>query len=139
MDVETAAAAALALPGVTEADHHGRRSFRVGGGKVLATVPADGVLNVMVGADLAQAVSAHPGLELLWWGKQLSGVRVELAGVDPVLLDELLHDAWSRRVPPSARWCSAPGEGAEHQARRTTCRRAAPGTRSECEADGTRA
>jgi hypothetical protein len=103
MDVETAVAAALALPGVTEADHHGRRSFRVGGGKVLATVPADGVLNVMVGEDLAHAASAQPGVELLWWGKQLSGVRVELADVDPVLLEELLHDAWARRAPAALR------------------------------------
>ena len=105
-----AAAAALALPGVTEADHHGRRSFRVGGGKVLATVWSEDVLNVMVGEDLAHAVSAQPGVELLWWGKQLSGVRVELAHVDPGLLDELLHDAWARRVPadPKARQESPP-------------------------------
>jgi hypothetical protein len=84
-------------------EHHGRRSFRVGGGKVRATVPADGVLNVMVGADLAHAVSAQPGVDLVWWGKQLSGVRVELAAVDPGLLDELLHDAWGRRAPAALR------------------------------------
>ena len=103
MDVEQAVAAALALPGVTEADHHGRRSFRVGGGKVLATIPEDGVLNVMVGEDLAHAASAQPGVELLWWGQKLSGVRVELAAVDPALLDELLHDAWDRRAPAALR------------------------------------
>ena len=123
MDVGTAAAAALALPGVTETDHHGRRSFRVGGGKVIATVWSEDVLNVMVGEDLAHAVSAQPGVELLWWGKHLYGVRVELAHVDPDLLDELLHEAWARRAPgalrarqesPPGSWCSAPGEGAEH-------------------------
>jgi hypothetical protein len=103
MDVETAAAAALALPGVTEADHHGRRSFRVGGGKVLATVWTDDVLNVMVGEDLAHAASAQPGVELLWWGQKLSGVRVELAVVDPALLEELLQDAWSLRGPAALR------------------------------------
>jgi hypothetical protein len=103
MDVDRAAAAALALPGVTEADHHGRRSFRVGGGKVLATVPADGVLNVMVGQELAHAVTAQPGIQLLWWGRKLSGVRVELADVEPALLDELLHDAWARRAPVALR------------------------------------
>jgi hypothetical protein len=103
VDLETAVAAALALPGVTEADHHGRRSFRVGAGMVLATIPEDGVLNVMVDEDLAHAVSAQPGVELLWWGKQLSGVRVELAAVDPALLDELLHDAWARRAPAALR------------------------------------
>jgi hypothetical protein len=103
MDLDAAVAAVLALPGVTEADHHGRRSFRVGGGKVLATVPSDGVLNVMVGEDLAHAASAQPGVELLWWGQRLSGVRVGLAVVDPALLDELLHDAWSRRAPAALR------------------------------------
>ena len=103
MLIEDAVAAALALPGVSEADHHGRRSFRVGAGKVLATVPADGVLNVMVGEDLAHAVSAQPAVELLWWGKQLSGVRVELVDVDPALLEELLLDAWTSRAPAALR------------------------------------
>ena len=103
MDVDAAVAAALELPGVTEADHHGRRSFRVGEGKVLATLPADGVLNVMVGEDLAHAVTARPGVELLWWGKRLSGVRVTLSAVGPALLEELLEDAWARRVPAALR------------------------------------
>ena len=97
MDADEAAAAALALPGVTEADHHGRRSFRVAGTKVLATMPDDGVLNVMVADDLAHAVCTQPGVRLLMWGQRLSGVRVELAEIDPDLLEELLHDAWSRR------------------------------------------
>jgi hypothetical protein len=102
MELTEAVDAVLALPGVTEADHHGRRSFRVGGGKVVATVPADGVLNVMVGEDLARAVISD-GVELLWWGRTLSGVRVELAAVDPVVLEELLEDAWSRRAPAGLR------------------------------------
>ena len=103
MDAEAAAALALGLPGVTEADHHGRRSFRVGGTKVLATVPDDGVLNVMVGEDLAHAVGTQPGVRLLMWGQRLSGVQVRLAEVDPDLLEELLHDAWSRRAPVALR------------------------------------
>jgi hypothetical protein len=103
MDVDAAAAAALALPGVTEAEHHGRRSFRVSGRKVMATVPTDGVLNVMVGAELAHAAAAQPGVEPLWWGSTLSGVRVELGAVDPALLDVLLEDAWARRAPASLR------------------------------------
>ena len=103
MDTAQAAELALALPGVTEADHHGRRSFRVGAGKVLATVPEDGVLNVMVGEDLARGVSAQPGVELLWWGQRLSGVRVQLAVVEPALLEELLLDAWSHKAPAALR------------------------------------
>ena len=99
MDVEEAAAAALVLPGVTEADHHGRRSFRVAGTEVLATVPADGELNVLVGEDLARAAATRPGVELLLWGATLSGVRVAPADVDPALQDDLLDDAWRRRPP----------------------------------------
>jgi hypothetical protein len=105
MDVASAAQLALALPGVTEADHHGRRSFRVGNGKVVATVPEDGVLNVLVGEDLARAVTAGEpaGVTLLWWGRKLSGVRVELSTADPGLLEQLLEDAWSRRAPAALR------------------------------------
>ena len=103
MDLDRAVAAALALPGVIEADHHGRRSFRVGAGAVLATVPADGVLNVLVGDELARAASAQPGVALLTWGASTPGVRVDLAVVDPGLLDGLLHAAWCRRAPASLR------------------------------------
>ena len=103
MDVEAAAALALALPGVVRADHHGRQSFRGGAGTVIATVWAEDQLNVMVGEEQAHAHSAQPGVELLWWGKKLSGVRVQLSVVDPALLEELLHDAWSRRAPAALR------------------------------------
>ena len=99
MELDQAVAAVLALPGVTEADHHGRRSFRIGAGRVLATVPADGVLNVLVGEDLARALSARPGVTLLTWGASVPGVRVDLAAVDPAVLDELLHAAWLRHAP----------------------------------------
>ena len=54
MRLDDAVAVLFALPGTYEADHHGRRSFRVGNGAVLATVPEDGVLNVLVDADLAR-------------------------------------------------------------------------------------
>ena len=103
MDLDHAVAAALALPGVTEADHHGRRSFRVGAGKVLASVPADGVLNVLVGEELARAVAGQPGCALLTWGASTPGVRVDLAAVESALLEELLQTAWLRRAPAALR------------------------------------
>jgi hypothetical protein len=105
MELAAAVDAVLALPGVTEAGHHGRRSFRVGGGKVVATVPAAAVLNVMIGEDLARAVTAgdQAGVQLLRWGRRISGVRVELAAVDPALFEELAADAWSRRAPAALR------------------------------------
>jgi hypothetical protein len=100
---DDAVAAVLTLPGTYEADHHGRRSFRVGKGKVLVTVPSDGVLNVMVDDDLARASGGASGVDLLWWGQKLSGVRVEVAAVDPGLLEELVEAAWRRRAPPALR------------------------------------
>jgi len=97
-----ARALALALPEVVEADHHGRPSFRVAG-RVLATVPDEAAWNVMVGESEAHAAQAHPGCALLWWGRRLSGVRVELAEVDAALLAELLDEAWHRRAPARLR------------------------------------
>jgi hypothetical protein len=90
---------ALALTEVMEADHHGRNSFRLGT-SVLATVPDEDGLNVMLGESEARAAEAeHPACSLLWWGKQLSGVRVDLAGADAALLRDLLDEAWRRRAP----------------------------------------
>ena len=103
MEFDDALGTVLALPGVYEADHHGRRSFRVGDGKVLATVPETGVLNVLVDDDRARSAAGAPGIDLLWWGKRLSGVRVEVADVDPALLEELLEAAWRRRAPTALR------------------------------------
>ena len=103
MEFDDALAAVLALPGAYEADHHGRRSFRVGDGKVLVTVPEHGVLNVLVDDDLARSAAGAPGVDLLSWGQRLSGVRVEVADVDPALLEELLEAVWRRRSPDARR------------------------------------
>jgi hypothetical protein len=90
---------ALALPEVSEADHHGRASFRLGT-SVLATVPDEDGLNVMLGESEARAAEAEsPACSLLWWGKKLSGVRVELAAADAALVRDLLEEAWRRRAP----------------------------------------
>ena len=90
---------ALALPEVTEADHHGRHSFRLGTA-VLATVPDEHGLNVMVAESEARAaVAASPACSLLWWGKKLSGVRLDLAVADADLVGDLLEEAWRRRAP----------------------------------------
>ena len=92
-------ALALALPGVAEADHHGRASFRVEG-KILATLPDEDTVNAMVGEDEARAAAQeHPDCcALLWWGRRLSGVRVELHSAPPDLVAELLQEAWHRRA-----------------------------------------
>ncbi|TFV87986.1 hypothetical protein [Blastococcus sp. CT_GayMR16] len=90
---------ALALPEVTEADHHGRPSFRLGT-SVLATVPDDALLNVMVAESEAHAfASESAACALLWWGKRLSGVQVDLNAADAALVADVLEEAWRRRAP----------------------------------------
>jgi hypothetical protein len=91
---------ALSLPEATEEPHHDRSSFRVNQ-KIFATVPDATHLNVMAGEDeTALAVAENPsGCAELWWGKRLSGVRVDLDHVDPELLTELLTESWRRRAP----------------------------------------
>jgi hypothetical protein len=93
-------ALALALPGVTEQPHHERTSFRVAG-KIFATMPPhDETLNVMLSEEDARAAAeASDGVDLLWWGRRLAGVRVVLGPVDPSVVAELLQDAWHRRAP----------------------------------------
>jgi hypothetical protein len=92
---------ALALPDTTEAPHHQRTSFRVAG-KIFATMPPEGdSVNVLLDEEEARAAAEESPdwVELLWWGKQLSGVRVDLAQADADILTELLEDAYRRRAP----------------------------------------
>jgi hypothetical protein len=91
---------ALALPETTEQPHFERTSFRVAG-KIFATMLPDGqTVNVLLGEEDARAAAeATDGVELLWWGRRLSGVRAELGEIDPDVLAELLEEAWYRRAP----------------------------------------
>jgi hypothetical protein len=92
---------ALALPDTTEAPHHQRTSFRVAG-KIFATMPPErDSVNVLLDEEEARAAAEESPdwVELLWWGKQLSGVRVDLAQADADILTELLEDAYRRRAP----------------------------------------
>ena len=91
---------ALALPESVEQGHFGNPSFRVRG-KILATVPDDLHLNVMIDPfDVDAAVLAEPDCcEELWWGRELTGVRVSLRNAPPAMVEALLHAAWKRRAP----------------------------------------
>jgi hypothetical protein len=92
---------ALSLPESAEAPHHDMTSFRVAG-KIFATMPPDeGRVHVFVGeADVHAYCAEFPGaVEELWWGKKLSGCRVELSRATAPLLRELLTEAWRRRAP----------------------------------------
>src|SRR4051812_40220747 len=88
-------ALALALSDTVELPHHERTSFRVDG-KIFATMDGLGV-NVMLDEEPARAAASDPGVELLWWGRKLSGVRVPLADADRTVVAELLDEAWRRR------------------------------------------
>jgi hypothetical protein len=96
---EQARAAARALPEAVEADHRGRASFRVGG-RIFATVPAPGRLNVMFDeAGIRTYVERdRRAYSEVWWGKRLAAVAVELAHVEPAALGELLADAWEQKA-----------------------------------------
>ena len=93
---------ALALPEAVEQDHFGRPSFRVRG-RIFATLPDAEHLNVMLDVfDADGAVRKYPSsCEELWWGKKLSGVRVDLHAATPDLMRELLAAAWRRKAPSS--------------------------------------
>ena len=102
---------ALSLPGTSEQPHFELTSFRVGS-RIFATVPPGGEhIHLFLPEGLARSAALdHPGsVELLWWGRRLSGVRIrlhstdgqagELAGASPDLLDGLLVEAWRRKAP----------------------------------------
>lgn len=103
VSAEHAAALAVGLPEATEADHHGRRSFRVGG-RIFATLWDPTHLNVMLDEDgIRTAAQAHPGAcAEFWWGRRLAAVQVDLDRADAALLGELLADAWERRTGRAA-------------------------------------
>jgi hypothetical protein len=100
ISVSDVRALALGLPEALEQDHHGFPSFRVRG-KIFATLPDDGHLNVMIDSDAVRiAVAENPDVcAELWWGKRLACVQVDLPAAGADLLGELLTDAWRRKAP----------------------------------------
>jgi hypothetical protein len=104
ISLDDARRVALSLPEAAEQDHHGRASFRVRG-KIFATVPDPGRLNVFVDPDeVPGLVGEWPdACAELWWGKQLRGVSVDLDHADPAVVAELLSDAWRRKAPTTLR------------------------------------
>lgn len=93
-------ALAMALPEVTEQDHHGIDSYRVRG-KIFATVPDNEHVRIMVDeAEIRSTVAERPNVcSAFYWGGRLACIVVELAPAEPELLRELLTDAWLRKAP----------------------------------------
>lgn len=92
---------ALSLPETTEEPHFDMSSFRVKG-KIFVTVPpSNDRVHVFVDEhETRAAVARDPAAyEELWWGKTLSGVRVNLAAAKRADLFELVEDAWRRKAP----------------------------------------
>jgi len=104
-----ARAIALALPDAVEADHWGRPSFRIRG-RIFATAPDDRHLNVMIDAMDVDGVlrQAPESCAALWWGKKLSGVRVDLDLASPKLVGDLLRAAWRSKSVSSRTGRAAP-------------------------------
>jgi hypothetical protein len=91
---------ALALPEVTEADHHGIASYRVRG-KIIATVPDDRHIRIMIDEDSIRAVvrEHRDACAEMFWGKRLSCVVVDLDKADAELVRDLLTGSWARKAP----------------------------------------
>lgn len=101
MDAEEVRSVALSLPETVEQPHFDSASFRVRG-HIFVTLPPDGErAHIFVGEDeVHAAVAERPSsCEELWWGKKLSGVRIHLRDADPLLVSELIIDAWRHRAP----------------------------------------
>jgi len=91
---------ALALPETTEEAHHDMSSFRVRG-KIFATIPDDAHLRVMVDEmEIRAAVAANPDVcQELYWGKRLAAVVIDLKRAKPLVVKDLLTDAWIGKAP----------------------------------------
>lgn len=87
---------------MAELDHHGFPSWRVRG-KILATLPHPDGVNVMVAEGVVrETVAENPTwCQPCWWGKRLAAVTVRLSAADPVVVRELLVEAWRRKAPVS--------------------------------------
>ena len=98
--IERVHAIAARLPEVEETPHHGMRSFRVHG-KIVATIPDERHLRVMVGeSEILAAVEADPrSCAPFFWGKRLACVVITLRTAEEQMVRELLLDAWSRKAP----------------------------------------
>jgi hypothetical protein len=95
---------ALAHPGASEQDHHGRPSFRVAK-RIFATLWDEQHVNVMLDeGGIRTAVADAPSVcEEVWWGTRLAAVRVDLRQADEELVGELLGDAWETKRSASRR------------------------------------
>jgi hypothetical protein len=93
---------ALSLPESAEEPHHEIASFRVRG-KIFATIPDDRCVRVMAGEDeIRAAATSHPDVcHLVYWGKRLACVGIDVDAAPDELVRDLLTEAWLRKAPPA--------------------------------------
>jgi hypothetical protein len=89
---------ALALPGVEERDHHGFPGFRAGPrGRILATLPTDEVLRIMLEESAVREAAAEwPWCTEGHWGRRVTHVEVALDRAEADVVAELLAEAHAR-------------------------------------------
>lgn len=91
---EDVRAAASGLAGVTERPHFGNTAFRRRT-QFATLLPA--ALNLLVDESEARAlVAERSDVTILMWGKNVAGVRTQLADLDRASLTELLTVAWQQ-------------------------------------------
>lgn len=100
MDAEQVRELALALPHVEQYEHGGCPSFRVHGKRFASMLDADGVNIALDEHHMHIALNEWPHWcrpEL--FGHRLVAVRVLLKHADPLVVKDLLTQAWRRRAP----------------------------------------
>lgn len=98
-------ALALAQPGAEEKPHFDRASFRVGGGRIFATLPPRGdSVVLMLSPEIQESIRQSHGAAFLplpeAWARRGS-TELLLAGIPDALLADLLRSAWRRAAPKS--------------------------------------
>jgi len=101
MEIKAIRTRALSMLEVTEDPHFNYSSFRVHG-KIFMTVPPDEMYAHLFVAEQVreQALAMYPEfIEKLMWGKKVVGVRVALSKARPLVVSDLIHQAWKYKAP----------------------------------------
>jgi len=92
---------ALSLPETTEEPHHQFSSFRVRK-KIFVTIPPEeDRIHVFVSEPhREQALAMYPNfVEKLYWGDKVAGIKIMLEHADPIVVKELVLEAWKHKAP----------------------------------------
>ena len=105
MKIDAVRRLALSLPDTTEEPHHQFSSFRVSG-KIFMTVPPDEEhIHVFVAEEDREVAMALASafIEKLLWGGKVVGVRINLRGATPNVVEALVRQAYDHKLNSSPR------------------------------------